>query len=155
MAVKYTINDYRNFFGTLKSGQLTAENALYTGPGNNPYAYTERNKAEGGEIGIPYFAEFRLEDDVTLAKGPASLIVEGAPDNASQAPDADMNAAPAAPTAGWQTVGSLVIPKGAWESVVPYRVAFSDSKYKWFRARLELTSGDTGAPVLTAFLHRA
>jgi hypothetical protein len=154
MGNRYTINDYRNFFGTLDESRLKGENTLYVGPGNNPYAYTERNKAEGGEAGIPYFAEFRLADDVTLAKD-ASLVVEGAPDNASQSPDADKNAAPTPPTSGWQTVGSLVIPAGAWESIVPYRVAFSDSKYKWFRAGLTLNSAETAEPVLTAFLHRA
>jgi hypothetical protein len=152
--IKYTINDYRNSFGTLSADAPAGENAIYVGPGNNPYAYTERNNAAGGEVGIPYFAEFRLKADVTLAKA-ASLTVEGAPDNASTDPDSDKNAALPAPTTGWVTVGSLAIAAGAWDSSEPYRVPFSDSKYKWFRARLTLGTSETATPELTAFLHRA
>jgi hypothetical protein len=151
--IKYSIYDKLNCFGETLDGSTASDN-LYVGPGNNPYAYTERNKAEGGEIGVPYFAEFRLKADATTTKT-TTLTVEGAPDTASQAADADKNAPPPPPAdAAWVQVGGLAIPAGKAATGISYKVAFSDSVNKWFRVKVTPGAGETATLAFSAFLLR-
>ena len=135
--MKYSINDYLNDFGkATAAGNLP--NFIYVGRPANSVS-DEKFDPQGGEIKIPYFAEFQAVG--APPSGEAVLSVEGAPDNHSGTP----------PASGWVQVGSLTVPAGSWKKNSRFSVAFSNSPYKWFRAK---TAGTATANV-QAFLKRA
>jgi hypothetical protein len=135
--LKFSINDALNDFGKATAvGNLP--NNIYVGRPANSVS-DEKFDPQGGEIKIPYFAEFQAVGNAPTAE--ATLSVEGAPDNHSPTP----------PATGWAQVGSLVVPAGTWKKNSRFNVAFSDSPYKWFRAK---TAG-TGTANIQAFLKRA
>ena len=134
--MKYSIKDALNNFGSAATAGPLPNN-IYVGKGLN--RVQARNDSQGGEIGIPYFAEFRALG-TTIPTAAASLIVEGAADNGGAT----------APASGWTAAGRLDIPAGAWKKDGAYRVAFSDSPHKWFRCSI----AGTGAASIQAFLFR-
>jgi hypothetical protein len=134
--MNYSIKDALNSFGSASTAGPLPNN-IYVGKGTN--RVQARADSQGGEAGIPHFAEFRALG-TTIPTAAASLIVEGAPDNGGAS----------APAAGWTTVGRLDIPAGAWQKDGTYRVAFSDSPYKWFRCSI----AGTGTASIQAFLFR-
>ena len=135
--MKITIRDYLNNFGTVTAAGVFPNN-IYVGRGTNTVS-DPNYPAEGGEIKTPYFAEF-FSGNTAPPTAEVKLTVEGAPDNGGAA----------APGSGWVEAGSLVIPAGEWDKAGKYNVAFSDTKYKWFRAKI----AGSGTAAVNAFLKR-
>jgi hypothetical protein len=145
MSFLYSINDAGNCFGkATAAGDL--DQGLYVGRGPSSQMICTRKNSEGGQLGIPFFAEFYI-DGAPADSSSLTLTVYGAKDNAD-----DSGAKPVKPTGGWNKVGELVIPAGEFDDELRYRVPFSDSKYKWFKAAY---TGGTGVSSVTAYLHKA
>jgi hypothetical protein len=122
--VKYSVGDKRTEFGSAAgagSGTAVFPNNIYVGKFPN-FGWPEDESA-GGEIGIPYYAEFVCESAEDAAGG--SFIVEGAPENGGGE----------APASGWARVGSLDAPADGGGGAV-FKTALGDSKNKWFRAAM-------------------
>lgn len=141
----FSIHDERNSFGTATAaGELP--NQLYVGKGSGNKTYWTRRDSQGGQLGVPFFAEFFVQPaDGVMPTGDVALTIEGAPDTATTTDT------PSPAAAAWKLVGNLTIPKEAFDDIAPFRVGFSNSKYKWFRAKF------TGAGVssVSAYLHKA
>lgn len=142
--MKFSIADALNDFGQISAtGNLP--NNIYVGNNGDKTVHSVfpngDDRSQGGEIGIPYFAEYSSSKPLTKD---TVLTVEGAPDNGG----AD------APASGWVTAGTLTVAAGLWTPGAKFRVAFSDSPYKWFRAKVAFGAGETAGAVVSAILYR-
>jgi hypothetical protein len=146
--MQFSIYDYKNL---LLDG-AGKEESLYVGTTATETAYGYMNhaggKAEGGEISVPYFAEFRIKE-VEEEGEPITLTVLGAKAvlDAEGAPQFNADKSPVEPEPeDFVEVGRLVIAEPDADEPIPYRVAVSSNKYKWFKA--EVTGGKASAFLL-------
>jgi hypothetical protein len=149
----FSIYDYQNRFLTGKPDEESA--SIYTGTTKTEadYGYMRQPPgvvAEGADIGMPYFAEFRIangEDatgDVTLTVLGAKPVMDG--DN--KYPTFNDDGTPIEPdNDDYHAVGTLIVAQDEAADPVPHRVAFSDSRHKWFKV-------EVGGASASAFLLR-
>jgi hypothetical protein len=141
--MKFSIYDYKNMFLDGTEAAEAESRAIYVGTTKTEvdYQYMKGGPAgkpysEGGDISTPYVAEFRLtgvtdpDDPVTLTVLGAKAVVDGngKPLFTGNSPDAPTD---------YTVVGQLTIPEPDAEDPIPYRVAVSSNKYKWFKAKVE------------------
>jgi hypothetical protein len=136
----FSIYDYKNRFLTPDKNALTDSTEIYVGTTATEmrYAYMREQPgvvSEGADIGRPYYAEFRISK-VTNSANPVKLTVEGArPVLANDLPKFKPDGTPDDTGLAWGEIGTLTIPADETNESVSYRVAFSDSKNKWFRVK--------------------
>jgi hypothetical protein len=137
----FSIYDYKNKF--MDSGMSTSD-AIYVGTSaaEKMYGYMRQRPGqpvEGGQLGTPYFAEFRISE-LTGDSGNVVLEVLAAKpvmDGTTGWPSFEADGSPLQPPEiAWSPIGTLTIPRDEAEDSVSYRVAFSDSRNKWFRVKL-------------------
>lgn len=146
--MRFTIYDYQNRF--LTPG-MAESNALYVGTSavEKQYGYARQAPGqivEGGQVGVPYVAEFRIAaptggGDITLEVLGARPVMDGD----SGWPLFDAEGQPVTEGLSWSPVGTLTIPASEAQDAASHRIAFSDSRNKWFKARI---SGATGSAFL-------
>jgi hypothetical protein len=137
----FSIYDHKNKF--IDSG-MSESNSIYVGTSaaEKKYGYMRQRPGqpvEGGQLGTPYFAEFRISE-LTGSTGDVVLEVLAARpemDGTTGWPSFGADDAPTAPAAdAWSSIGTLTIPRDEAEESVSYRVAFSDSRNKWLKVKL-------------------
>jgi hypothetical protein len=160
---KFSIYDYNNRFNDLWGTGNTGK-VIFTGPHENEMKYgymrpgfdaakPETWPSGGGSAGKPYFAEFRVQPDAggALPTGAVIFKVKGAkavwddtqPDGSKW--QIESGGSPAAEV--WHDIGVLSVED--IEEATPYRIAFSDNKYKFFKVEV-----DPAATKVSAFLMR-
>jgi hypothetical protein len=146
--MKFSIYDFKNGLIGQQEGGGWGANKIYVGTTSTEAKYErplptgaqpDPDRPGGGKIGLPYTAEFnfKLAEGEDPPTGEVTFSVRGAKFDGF-----DADGKPTEPADGdFVDVGTLTVPALEAEEMT-YRVAFSDSKYKWFTAAVAGTTLD-------------